>query len=147
MEKKVNQKINENNTKSIALNKLIPKKKFNPTNKGKNEETCAVKWLQKRGIRILETNWRCNHCEVDIIGIDGQVVVFYEVKFRKKKKSFHIFPIIPKSKQNRLLYAANMYISKNNINAPYRFDLIYITTTSKNEKKILLIRDAFSAIP
>ena len=46
------------------------------------EEAAAV-FLEKNGVRILERNFRCRQGEIDLIGRDGEYLVFFEVKYRK----------------------------------------------------------------
>ena len=46
------------------------------------EEAAAV-FLEKNGVHILEKNFRCRQGEIDLIGRDGEYLVFFEVKYRK----------------------------------------------------------------
>jgi len=48
--------------------------------KGKVGETAAVFLLEEKGMRILEKNFRSRTGEVDIIAMDGETIVFAEVK-------------------------------------------------------------------
>ena len=43
-------------------------------------EEIAVTELRRKGMRILERNWRCQVGEIDIIGEDGDELVLVEVK-------------------------------------------------------------------
>ena len=45
------------------------------------EELAAV-YLQKKGYRVLERNYRCRQGEVDLICTQGPCLVFVEVKYR-----------------------------------------------------------------
>lgn len=48
---------------------------------GKRGESYACWWLRRhRGMKILETNYRHGHHEIDIIARDGLVTVFVEVR-------------------------------------------------------------------
>jgi putative endonuclease len=49
---------------------------------GRRGEQVAERHLRKRGLRILERNWRCWAGEIDLIARDGEVLVFVEVKTR-----------------------------------------------------------------
>lgn len=42
----------------------------------------AADFLTRRGVKILERNFRCRQGEIDLIGMDGQYSVFVEVKYR-----------------------------------------------------------------
>ena len=48
--------------------------------KGRAGEIAAVFLLEKKGMQILEKNFRSRSGEVDIIAIDGETLVFIEVK-------------------------------------------------------------------
>ena len=49
---------------------------------GRYGEQVAVDHLVAAGVEILSRNWRCRDGELDIVGLDGGVVVFVEVKTR-----------------------------------------------------------------
>ncbi len=49
---------------------------------GRFGEDLAADYLGDAGLRILERNWRCRDGELDIVAVDGEVLVFVEVKTR-----------------------------------------------------------------
>lgn len=49
---------------------------------GRKGEEIAVNFLQKKGFRILERNWRFGRCEVDIVASNNTMLHFVEVKTR-----------------------------------------------------------------
>lgn len=49
---------------------------------GKKGEDIAVAYLQKKGYKILERNYRKQYAEIDIICMRDKVLVFVEVKTR-----------------------------------------------------------------
>lgn len=53
---------------------------------GKLGEERARIFLQKKGYKIIAKNFRSRFGEIDIIAIDGNVLVFIEVKTRWNKK-------------------------------------------------------------
>ena len=50
---------------------------------GKFGEQVAVDHLVAHGLTVLERNWRCRDGEVDIIAVEGAVLVMCEVKTRR----------------------------------------------------------------
>ena len=46
---------------------------------GSRYEIYAAAYLEERGYRILEKNYRCRAGEVDLIGQNGRYLVFIEV--------------------------------------------------------------------
>ena len=51
-----------------------------PNNKGRAGEEAAASYIVQQGMRILERNFRSRTGEVDIIALDGETLVFVEVK-------------------------------------------------------------------
>lgn len=49
---------------------------------GRFGEELAAQRLHASGMVILDRNWRCRDGEIDIVGRDGECVVFVEVKTR-----------------------------------------------------------------
>lgn len=50
---------------------------------GRRGEEIAAAFLQQKGFRILERNWRCRMGEIDLIVERGGEIRFIEVKFRQ----------------------------------------------------------------
>lgn len=50
---------------------------------GSTGERLAAEHLQRRGYRILESNYRNRWGELDLIAYDGQTIAFCEVKSRR----------------------------------------------------------------
>ena len=51
-------------------------------NVGVRGEDIAARWLEQRGMTILERNWRGRHGELDIVALDGPTLRIVEVKTR-----------------------------------------------------------------
>ena len=66
---------------------------------GKKGEELAVEYLKKKGYKILETNKHFSrYCEIDIIALDKNTLVFCEVKTRKTNVCGSPLEAITKSK-------------------------------------------------
>ena len=101
--------------------------------KGKQGEDHAVDYLQKKGYRILERNFRFEHGEIDIIAEDHDALVFVEVKARRSKLYGEPEDAITPRKRNQLKKTADGYLFENDIDdKECRFDVIAI---DYNEKK------------
>ena len=50
---------------------------------GKWGEDLATAYLEQKGYTIVERDWKSGRRDIDIIAIDGNTVVFVEVKTRK----------------------------------------------------------------
>ena len=49
-------------------------------NKGRAGEDAAASYLEEKGIKILEKNFRSRMGEIDIVALDGETLIFVEVK-------------------------------------------------------------------
>lgn len=49
---------------------------------GRFGEDLAVAHLERIGFRVIARNWRCPAGEIDVIAVDGDALVFVEVKTR-----------------------------------------------------------------
>ncbi len=66
---------------------LKKEEKVNKREVGGFYEEAAALFLSKKGVRILERNYRCRQGEIDLIGLDGEYLVFFEVKYRKDEEA------------------------------------------------------------
>ena len=100
---------------------------------GKFGEQKALTFLIKKKYQILETNWRYQKCEVDIIASKSTELIFIEVKTRTNS-IISQENLISTAQQKRITYAADYYINKNKIDLNIRFDLIFIEKDFKSFK-------------
>lgn len=92
---------------------------------GKNGENFAVSFLEGKGYQIITRNWRCGSYELDIVALDGNTLVFVEVKTRY---SDYIDPrsSMTKNKIRNFVNAVTMYLKKMNIESDFRLDVVII---------------------
>ena len=77
---------------------------------GKNGEDIASEFLVKNGYTILERNARFSRlCEIDIIALDKNTLVFCEVKTRKTLICGSPFEAITKTKYNNIRKGVEEY--------------------------------------
>jgi putative endonuclease len=78
---------------------------------GKVGEEKALLFLIEKNYKIIDTNWRYQKCEIDIIASKNEELIFIEVKTRTNS----IIPqenLISIAQQKRITYAADFYIKK-----------------------------------
>ncbi len=111
--------------------------------KGKIGEDAAAKYLKQQGYEILEQNYYYNHGEIDIIAMDGNTLVFVEVKSRRSTRFGEPEESITPKKQELLRRTAEGYVVEKNIGEIIcRFDVVSIILKNGNaECKIL--KDCF----
>lgn len=94
---------------------------------GKNGEEIAVSYLKKNGYKILESNKRFSKmCEIDIIALDGNTLVFVEVKTRKTEVCGSPLEAITKTKYQHLKQGLFMYLNEHPEYKKYRLDAIAV---------------------
>jgi putative endonuclease len=91
---------------------------------GKKGEEIAVKLLEKKGFTILETNWVYDRKELDIIAMDGELLVIIEVKSRTWERYEDPSDSITDGKIKHILEATEAYMFENGIDREVRFDYI-----------------------
>ena len=91
-------------------------------------EEIAGKYLEeKKGFAILHRNLRLGKSEIDILAMDGPVLVFVEVKVRKNNHFGNPEEFAGKQKASNLRRAADLYLEQNNFSGLIRFDVVAIT--------------------
>ena len=93
---------------------------------GQKGEDLAADHLKKSGFRILFRNWKWGKHEIDIIADNRDLIVFVEVKTRTDDFQMHPRTAVTTEKQKSIIYAADGYLQKFNINKESRFDVITI---------------------
>jgi len=110
---------------------------------GKKGEELALRFLKKKGYRIIEKNYVCKMGEMDIIGKEKDTLVFIEVKTRTSTEFGPPQLAVHSSKQRQLSKVALNYLNEKRLNdVKARFDVVAIVL-EQNREEIDLIRDAF----
>lgn len=110
---------------------------------GDEYEKRAVEFLEGRGYRILERNYRNRYGEIDIIAKDGEYLVFVEVKYRRTAVEGLPVEAVDPRKQHKITRVAMYYCGQKGISeyTPMRFDVVSILG-----EDITLYQNAFEAI-
>lgn len=115
-------------------------------NIGKFGEEAASKYLEAKGYRIRERNYRTFLGEIDIISEYKGNIIFVEVKTRCSDKFGHPGKAINLTKQKKIIKNALNYLSKYRLwQTNTRFDVILVSiSTHKSINRIKHIENAFS---
>ncbi|MBW1695303.1 MAG: YraN family protein [Deltaproteobacteria bacterium] len=109
----------------------------------KESESDAVRFLKKRGYKILEQNYRNRIGEIDIIAKDKNTIVFVEVKARKSRYYGDAKWAVNSRKQRKISMVALYYLkATKQTQAKARFDVVTIHE-EKEEPQIEIIKNAF----
>jgi putative endonuclease len=97
---------------------------------GKQGEAFAKQYLLDKGYKIIETNWRSGHLEIDIIARKYDFISIIEVKTRASNDFGFPEEFVDKKKMKHLIKAAEKYVLKNNIEQGVRFEIIALTKSA-----------------
>lgn len=94
--------------------------------RGRLGENAAAKHLEKAGMKIVARNYRSGRDEIDIVALDGQSLVFVEVKTRAPDAMVGgFFAAVSKRKAHALRRCARTYIAKMRPKPlTWRFDVV-----------------------
>ena len=89
---------------------------------GREGEEAAVSYLEGRGFRILDRNWRCASGEIDIVAVERHTFVVCEVKTRSGTRYGTPLDAVGRAKRLRLRRLAAQWLSAHGV----RYDQIRI---------------------
>jgi len=114
---------------------------------GKDAELQALQHLQQQGLRLLAQNWLCKRGELDLVMLDGDTVVFVEVRYRKHAQWGGALASIDGRKRQKLILAAQYFLLKESrwADSPCRFDVVAIESTPQGTADLSWLQDAFDS--
>lgn len=110
---------------------------------GKKGEEIARDFLEQKGYKILEQNWRYSRAEIDLIASYQNALIFVEVKTRSYDYFGQPEDFVTAKKQKLMSSAASAYMQANNHQWEIRFDIVSILLSGKSSMKIQHFEDAF----
>ncbi|SHJ05325.1 YraN family protein [Lutispora thermophila] len=111
---------------------------------GEKGEKAAAEYLENKGYRIIERNYKCKLGEIDIIAADNDTIAFIEVKTRSSDNFGQPGEAVNYYKQRKIVQTALSYIcDKNLFDWMSRFDVVEVITDNERIIDINLIKNAF----
>lgn len=110
---------------------------------GDKGEEIAKQYLEEHGYDILETNWRYSRAEIDIIAMDGEVLVFVEVKTRSYDYYGKPEESVGRKKELLMADAGAAYMRQIGHEWEIRFDIVSVLVPKSGKPKIEHFPDAF----
>lgn len=111
---------------------------------GQRGEDAATAYLERQGCTVVERNWRTSAGEVDIICVDGEDLVFVEVKTRKNSSKGTPDEAVTPAKQRRYERLARQYVAQSGVaDISVRFDVISILVIAADRALLRHHRAAF----
>jgi len=94
---------------------------------GRKAEAHARAYLEMRGFKLLEQNWRRPRCEIDIIASKNNVIHFIEVKYRKDDNQGSGIEAINNEKLNKMRLGAWVWVDENKYRGQYTLSAIELS--------------------
>ena len=105
---------------------------------GRAAEDAALERLRRRGLRLIERNYRARCGEIDQVMQDGDTMVFVEVRYRGGASHGSAAETVDRRKRARLIAAAQSYLQRNRWRRACRFDVVAL-----QGERLEWLRDAF----
>ena len=111
---------------------------------GTNWEKLVKEYLQEHKVIILEHSFRCRSGEIDLIGKDGEYLVFFEVKYRSNSEHGCAEEAVDCRKQIKICRVSDYYRYTHGISehTDVRYDVIAV-----NGDELLWYKNAFPYHP
>jgi len=110
---------------------------------GTKGEALALEYLKRQGYEIVQTNFRFDRAEIDIIAREKDTLVFVEVKMRRGNSVGEPEDAITLRKRDQIQKAAEGYLYESNFHdADCRFDVISIKQRGQGTE-ISHLKDVF----
>lgn len=114
---------------------------------GDRSERAVAKYLKSLGYRIVARNFTCKLGELDLIALDGETIVFVEVRSTERGETSRPAESVDVVKQKRLTRLALYYLQKKRLlNRLARFDVLCVAWPAGTKTPIIdHIKNAFDA--
>jgi putative endonuclease len=112
--------------------------------RGAAAEDAAESHLRSLGYRIVERNVATRLGEIDLVALDGETLVFVEIKARATEEYGPAIAAVGRRKQERLGRAAAMFLARNRSKRACRFDVVGLDRDPGGAWRITHVRDAFA---
>ena len=110
---------------------------------GRRGERAAEKYLRHNGYRIVARNFRAAGAEIDLVAMDGETLVFIEVKTRRSRIAGAPEEAVDERKQTRMRRAAEVFARRYRADEiEMRFDIAAVDASGRR-LEIELLRNAF----
>jgi len=94
---------------------------------GARGERLAARYLRRRGFAIVARNFRGRAGEIDLVGLDGDVLVFVEVKTRSGERWGRPDEAVDRRKQRQMERVAEEFVRRHRLHdRAIRFDVVAI---------------------
>lgn len=121
------------------------KRKLNNKHLGSWGEEAARRYLAAQGVEIVASNVRTSYGEIDVIGRENGVLVFFEVKTRRTHTfGFPEESVNPKKQVHMLNSALDYLQTRGELDTEWRIDVLSVEKPANQEVKVTWFKHALS---
>jgi putative endonuclease len=115
---------------------------------GNRSERAGIGYLKRLGYRILAKNVRSTSGELDVVALDGKVIVFVEVRSTEGERTDRPAASVGPEKQRRLTELALAFLKRHRLlDHAARFDVLAVGwPADRKEPLIQHFKNAFEAV-
>jgi putative endonuclease len=112
---------------------------------GRAAEQQACCHLEQQGLRLLAQNWACRVGELDLVMLDGDTVVFVEVRYRRHAGWGGALESVDARKRSKISAAAQYFLQQEPRwgKHPCRFDVVAMSASAQPNERLNWIQNAF----
>lgn len=112
---------------------------------GRRNERLAETYLKSAGLKPVTRNFCCRLGEIDLVMLDGPVLVFVEVRYRRPNRYVTAVATVDRFKQRKLCNTAAIFLAEQPRYGEYvvRFDVVGIDGPNTGKFTIQWLKDAF----
>lgn len=112
---------------------------------GRAAEQLARHHLERHGLRLLFQNWNCRCGELDLVMLDGDTVVFVEVRYRQYAGWGGALESVDARKRGKISAAAHYFLQQETrwAKSPCRFDVVTMSRIDPPGNDLNWIQNAF----
>ncbi len=93
---------------------------------GKLGEAIAKEYLERKGYKMFEQNYKTKYAEIDLVAEKAGQIVFVEVRTKTNEEFGTPEETIGYKKKQKLMRNAQAYVARKKYSGPYRIDAICI---------------------
>ena len=112
---------------------------------GNLAEQMAADFLERKGYKILDKNFRYQKAEIDIIASFNKMIIIVEVKARGSDIFMEPQEAVTKKKIKSLVMVADFFMKDKDLDQEVRFDIIAVLPDAKGRLQITHLEDAFQS--
>ena len=111
---------------------------------GRRAEAFGRRYLERQGLHLLASNYRCRLGELDLVMRDDQIVIVVEIRYRQRPQPVAPAVTVDWRKQRRIVRTTRHFLMRHpRLTAlPLRFDILALVG-DLDRPKIQWMRGAF----